>query len=414
MNLLGTLTAHQQLDGSYALGAQFNGVLYAAIALHLTGSDVPAGLVAQIKAAQRPEGSWDYTGTPDNEFGGMDIDTTALALLALSSAGLTATDPAVKDGVEWLATQQQANGAWQAFGSNDPNSTSMASMALSALGIDTATSAWRTTFGTPATGTYKGPEGWLRSQQQTDGRILSPGESGPFGMLSTFATSQSIQALSRQWFLADQRAALLASFSLDLASPSAAPVATKSLILGSDALGPNPSHQSARLAAATAVVNGIDGRQAAATDLFKQALNRSIDPSGKAYWSGKLITITRPEMLARITGSSEFYRKAGGTIPTFVDAVYRSVLGRNPDSGGRAFWIKQLNDGRSVEAVARSLVGSSEYRRHSVRDAYVRVLDRQPTTAESTTWTAKVATTRIEVLLAMLAASPEQSSPINS
>ena len=156
------------------------------------------------------------------------------------------------------------------------------------------------------------------------------------------------------------------------------------------------------------MVQGTDGRQAAAADLFQQALHRSIDPSGKAYWSNKLITITRPEMLSRITGSSEYYRKAGGTIPTFVDAVYQSVLGRAADPSGRAFWIKRLNDGRSVESVARSLVASNEYRRHSVRDAYDRVLDRQPTTGERDYWTTKVATTRVEVLLATLAASAEQ------
>jgi hypothetical protein len=408
VDLLGVLDAHKQGDGSYALGAQFNGVLFAAIALDSLGQEVPAGLVAQIKAAERPEGSWDYTGTPDNEFGGMDVDTTALALIALRSAGLGTDDDAVSDGVAWLASQQQASGAWQAFGNNDPNSTSMASLALSDLGIDTATAGWRTAFGTPAAGTYVGPETWLRTQQQSDGHIFSPGEVGEFGMLTTFATSQSIQALSRQWFLADERAALLAAYSLELGSPLAAPVATNSLVLASDTLGPNPAHRAGRLTAAAAVVQGIDGRQAAAADLFQQALNRTIDPSGKAYWSNKLTSITRPEMLSRITGSSEYYRKAGGTIPTFVDAVYQSVLGRASDPSGRAFWIKRLNDGRSVESVARSLVASNEYRRHSVRDAYDRVLDRQPTTGERDYWTAKVATTRVEVLLATLAASAEQ------
>ena len=108
----------------------------------------------------------------------MDIDTTALALIALRRPGSAPTDAAVSDGVAWLATQQQASGAWQAFGNNDPNSTSMASMALSDLGIDTATAGWRTTFGTPAAGTYVGPEAWLRTQQQSDGHIFSPGESG--------------------------------------------------------------------------------------------------------------------------------------------------------------------------------------------------------------------------------------------
>ena len=53
---------HRQGDGSYDFGAQFNGLLYTAIALGNVGS-VPAAVVDQIEAAQRPDGSWDYTGT---------------------------------------------------------------------------------------------------------------------------------------------------------------------------------------------------------------------------------------------------------------------------------------------------------------------------------------------------------------
>ena len=59
-------------------------------------------------------------------------------------------------------------------------------------------------FGTPATGTYVGPEAWLRTQQADDGHITSPNEVGEFGT-NTFATTQTIQALSRQWFLTDER-----------------------------------------------------------------------------------------------------------------------------------------------------------------------------------------------------------------
>ena len=122
---------------------------------------------------------------------------------------------------------------------------------------------------------------------------------------------------------------------------------------------PEPGAPGGRLAAATAVVKGIDGRQAAATDLFQQALDRTIDPSGKAYWSNKLITITRPEMLARITGSSEYYRKAGGTIPTFVDAVYQSVLGRSRRPVGPRL-LDQAAEQRPVGRVRGSQPGGQQ------------------------------------------------------
>jgi hypothetical protein len=162
------------------------------------------------------------------------------------------------------------------------------------------------------------------------------------------------------------------------------------------------------------VVNGQEGREAAANDLFQAAFGRNLDPSGRAYWSNQLRTLSRPEVLARLTGSSEYYRKAGATIPTFVDKVYVSVLGRNADPSGRAFWIRQLENGRSVQAVARTLTASSEYRRTQTRGGFDRVLDRQPDGGELTYWTNKLSTTRIEVLLAALASSSEAYGALES
>lgn len=404
VDLVSRVTSHQAQDGSYDLGALFNGVLYTSLALRSQGLTVPQGLVDQILAGQRADGSWDYTGTPNAEFGGSDVDTTALTLLALDAGGVDLGEQPVDEAVAWLASVQQASGAWQAFGADDPNSTSMAAIALSAAHIDVTKPAWRTAYGSPVTGTYKTPYQALRAMAASDGHIAS-GNDG-WGV-NTFATTQSIQALARQAFLATERDVVLHEWAERIASPAATPDGTAAIDLMSDALGDNPSIQSARLAATTAGVNGQQGREAAAADLFGQVFNRTIDPSGRNYWSMKLITITRPEMLARTTGSSEFYRKAGGTIPSFVDAAYQASLGRAADPSGRAFWIKQLQNGRQVESVARSLVKSTEYRRTATRAAYQRVLDRQPTTTERDAWIAKLATTRIEVLIAELGASAE-------
>jgi hypothetical protein len=389
VDLLARIDQRRQVDGTYDFGAQFNGLLYTAIALAGETGTVPAPVVGQIRAAQRSDGSWDFTGTTTAD--GDDIDTTALALIALRSAGLTTADADVAEGVAFLDGRQQASGAWQAFGSDDPNSTALATIALSDLGVDVATLG-------PVS-----PLAWLLSQQEADGRFASQNDG--FGV-NTFATSQATQALGQQWFLTAERAGLLDLWSRELASPANAE-ATGRAGDGNSPLGANPSIRSKRTAGATAVVTGQNGREAAANDLFQAAFGRNLDPSGRAYWSNQLRTLSRPEVLARLTGSSEYYRKAGGTIPTFVDKVYVSVLGRNPDPSGRAYWIRQLENGRSVQAVARTLTASSEYRRLQARSAFERVLDRQPTSGELTYWTNRLATTRVEVLLATLASSPE-------
>lgn len=400
VDLYARIDERLQGDGTYAFGAQFNGLLYTAVALGHRDGAVPPALVTQIRDAQRADGSWDYTGTTTG--GGDDIDTTALALIALRSARVATDDSAITDAVAWLASRQQASGAWQAYGADDPNSTATATLALTDVRIDLSTAAWRTDAGSPATGTYVSPQQWLRSQATAAGNIASPNDT--FG-LNTFPTSQALQALGCQWFVQDERAALYERWAPMLTSPAAGP--TVPVGEGGFLLGPNPSERNGRLWAATVVLNGYISREAAAADLFQQAFGRTIDPSGRSYWGAKLFTLSRPEVLARLTGSSEFYRRAGSTIPTFVDKVYLSVLGRNPDPSGRAYWIKKLQTGSSVQSVARSLTASNEYRRKQVDAAYLRVLDRAPSAGERSTWTARIATTRIEVLLAELASSAE-------
>lgn len=389
VDLWARIGAFEDVDGSYELGAQFNGVLYIATALAGAGEEVPAGLVAQIRAAQNDDGSWSYDGAPVAV--GTDVDTTSQALLALDAAGQDRTDADVAQGIAWLDAGQQANGAWQAFGSNDPNSTSAAAVALSALQVDVTAAP------------FASPYPFLAAQQGADGRIASPADS--FG-INTLPTSQTTQALARQWYLRPEHKRLSDALSAELGSPKANESFAASQV-ASDAIGFNASIGTARSRAAKAVLDSSFGREAAAADLFAQALDRELDPSGRAYWSNKLKTLSRPGMLSQLTGSSEFYNVAGGTIPSFVDAVYQSVLGRAPDASGRAFWINRLTKGESVRHVASSLVASSEFRRNQVDEAYDRVLGRPADAAGRAYWTNKLSSTRIEVLLRTLAATGE-------
>jgi len=404
VDLVARMNSHAKPDGSYDFGAQFNGALYAAIALDGLGRPVPAGLVAQIKAAQNTDGSWDYTGikkaTSD------DVDTTSLALLALHAAGLTTADASVKAAAGFLAGRQQPSGAWLSFGSPDANSTSVAAIALSALHVDVTVRTWGMAFGVAvASGTpYASPYAWLLSQQEgASGRFRSPNDGSG---INTFATSQAVQALATQWYLDPERRAFVDSVSQKLGSPDAAP-SRAAAGTASDVLGGNVAIGSARTASAAWVLASSYGREAAAADLFQQAFGRSIDAGGEAYWSNQLIKISRPEMLSRLTGSQEFYRAAGGTTPTFVTAVYRSVLGRDPEPGGQAYWTAKLTKGTPVESVARSLVASTEYRRNQVDASYQELLGRPADAAGRAYWTKKLATTRIENLLAGVAGSRE-------
>lgn len=169
------------VDGQFgfALGA-FNSILFAGRAYALTAGagDVPDATITTIRNAQKSDGSWSFSGS--NVGTGGDIDSTATAILALlEDDDLTAADADIDEALDYLAAAQQGNGAWQSFGTDDPNSTAFA---LYALGV-----AGRT--GGLATG-----DAWLATQQQGDGRIASQNDG--FG-INTFATTQAIQGLER-------------------------------------------------------------------------------------------------------------------------------------------------------------------------------------------------------------------------
>jgi hypothetical protein len=191
-NLAATVDAGLLSNGSYGL---FNGTLYAVLAKKALGAAIPPATLAYIKGAQQANGGWAYTGLPGGT--DLDVDTTAVAIQALVAAGVPATDTDLNQGLAFLATHQQGNGSWLSFGSADPNSTSTAVVAITAAGFNVETACWRNTVASQlAANPYPNPLNWLRISQDPSGRFVSPNDG--YG-INTFATSQTVQALERNW-----------------------------------------------------------------------------------------------------------------------------------------------------------------------------------------------------------------------
>jgi hypothetical protein len=156
---------------------------------------VPPATLGFIRDAQQANGGWNFAGDPTGTDD--DIDTTGLAIQSLSAAHVAKNDATLRSALAFLADQQQSNGAWQAFGSDDPNSTSVAVIAITASGFNPVVKCWRDVSDPALSGhPYKSPIVWLRKQQTPDGHIASPNDS--FGV-NTFASAQTIQALRREW-----------------------------------------------------------------------------------------------------------------------------------------------------------------------------------------------------------------------
>jgi hypothetical protein len=189
------------MGGCSATGSTtFNFTLYIVLAQSLVCPTPSAAALTTIRDGQQANGGWNFLGDPTGT--DIDPDTTGLAVQALVAGGADASDPAVRAALGFFAANQQANGSWQAFGADDPNSTSTAIFGITAAGFDVESPCWRDTADASRTGTaYASPTAWLRSQQFTSppsdaGRIASPNDG--FGV-NTFATSQSVQGLLQSW-----------------------------------------------------------------------------------------------------------------------------------------------------------------------------------------------------------------------
>ena len=199
VNLVALLDAGCGADTA-SFGPAFSDTLYAVLAKRLVCGTPPAAALATVRGAQQANGGWNFNGDPTGT--DLDPDTTALAVEALVAGGADASDPAVHAALGFFAANQQVSGAWQSFGADDPNSTSLAILAITAAGYDVDSSCWRDTADPAAAGTaYPSPTAWLRSRQLANppadaGRIASPNDA--FGV-NTFATSQTVEGLLRTW-----------------------------------------------------------------------------------------------------------------------------------------------------------------------------------------------------------------------
>ena len=103
--------------------------------------------------------------------------------------------------------------------------------------------------------------------------------------------------------------------------------------------------------------------------LYLDLLGRDPDTGGLNGWVQALQSgMTVQQVAAGIVTSTEFIQDnitagaSGNANQTqFVTALYNDVLGRDPDDGGLAYWVGQINTGAlSVQQVATDFVYSNE------------------------------------------------------
>ena len=100
------------------------------------------------------------------------------------------------------------------------------------------------------------------------------------------------------------------------------------------------------------------GRQV--EQLYQSLLHRPSDITGKAANIAKLTSGTSVTDLAQSFLTSTEYTQTHASNSAFVDGLYRDVLGRTADAGGKSSWVGALDQGRSRADVAKSFLTSDE------------------------------------------------------
>jgi hypothetical protein len=89
-------------------------VIMALAACNESRSDEVMGALAHLKALQTAKGGWAWNGGSND----CDADTTCIILCALMSGGEDAGSDAVQKGLQYLSSEQNADGGFSSLGSN--------------------------------------------------------------------------------------------------------------------------------------------------------------------------------------------------------------------------------------------------------------------------------------------------------
>jgi hypothetical protein len=141
--------------------------------------------------------------------------------------------------------------------------------------------------------------------------------------------------------------------------------------------------------------------------MYLDTLGREGDESGVAFWVEKLQSgYPIAKVAASFYGSAEYYARVGGTDEAWVRDLYQTLLGREAEATGLAYWVGEIPK-RGRGGVALAFYQEPESLAFRVTNLYDFLLDRAPSAADITYWSPIVKKRGDLALSVFLAASDE-------
>jgi hypothetical protein len=99
-----------------------------------------------------------------------------------------------------------------------------------------------------------------------------------------------------------------------------------------------------------------------ASRLYSVALSRTPDQAGLDYWTNRLANreITGTEAAYGFFFSAEF-QNANLTNEQYIQRLYQTFLGRDPEPAGYNYWLTRMADGATRREVFYGFSGSAEF-----------------------------------------------------
>lgn len=103
-------------------------------------------------------------------------------------------------------------------------------------------------------------------------------------------------------------------------------------------------------------------REHVVTCLYETLLGRVPDAGGLQFFANQLANMglgsghfDESIVVSELVGSDEYFARSGNSAQAFVDAMYRDLLGRQPDAGGERFWTNVVTgiDTGGIRAISR-------------------------------------------------------------
>lgn len=96
--------------------------------------------------------------------------------------------------------------------------------------------------------------------------------------------------------------------------------------------------------------------------MYEKVLNREPEENGIRYWYDNIIDgkKTGADVAAEFFGSKEYQEKKV-SADTYLEDLYRTMLNRGGDQGGKAYWMGILDTGVSRDYLMKGFIDSNEY-----------------------------------------------------